>query len=157
MPARPVRYAQDYRVGESFNVGEHTITEEEIVAFARQWDPQPFHLDKDCAAASVFGGLIASGWHVSLIMMRMMLESGFISPETGLGSPGHEGLKWLKPVRPGDRLRGMIEVADVRISRSRPEIGFVTTIATLRTQPGEEVYWLKSASIIRSQSPTREP
>ena len=150
MSTHGVRYAEDYRVGEIFNVGEHIITGQEIVSFANQWDPQPFHLDKQFAAASGFGGLIASGWHVSLIMMRMMLQGGFISPETGLGSPGADGLKWLKPVRPDDRLIGTIEVIEVRISKSRPEIGFVTTIATLRNQHDEQVYWLKSASIVRT-------
>lgn len=152
MSASPVRYAEDYAIGEIFNVGEHTINEREIVSFASQWDPQPFHLDKQFAEASVFGGLIASGWHVSLIMMRMMLQGGFISPETGLGSPGADGLKWLKPVRPNDCLKGAVEVVEVRISKSRPDLGFVTTIATLRNQHDEEVYWLKSASIVRTRA-----
>jgi acyl dehydratase len=151
MPEPVVRYAEDYQAGQVFDVGEHTFTKDEIVAFARTWDPQPFHLDEAYAAANMFGGLIASGWHVALTMMRMMLHSGFISPEASLGSPGHEGLKWLRPVRPGDRLSAQVEVTDVRISRSRPGIGLVTCVATLRNQAGEEVYWLKSTAIIKSR------
>jgi acyl dehydratase len=152
MSASSIRYAEDYRVGESIAVGEHVVTKEEIISFARTWDPQPFHIDEEFAAKTIYGGVIASGWHVALIMFRMVLSKRFVSPEAGLGSPGHEGLKWLKPVRPGDRLIGKIEVADVRISRSKPDIGFVTTVSTLKNQHGEDVYWLKSVSIIRSRA-----
>jgi acyl dehydratase len=152
MPKMAARYAEDYRVGEIVDVGEYTLTKDEIVAFAQQWDPQPFHLDEEAAAATMFGGLIASGWHVALIMMRMMLRSEFISAETSLGSPGFDGLKWLSPVRPGDRLSGTVEVTNVRISRSKPGIGFVTTVARLRNQSNEEVYWLNSTAIIKSRA-----
>lgn len=153
-PSRlPIRFAQDYKPGEIVIVGEYLVTRDEVLAFAQQWDPQPFHLDEEMAAQTIFGGIIASGWHVALIMMRMMLQSGFITPETSLGSPGHENLKWIKPVRPGDRLVGRVEITDTRMSRSRPDIGFVTTISTLRNQNDEEVYWLKSTSIIRSRPP----
>jgi acyl dehydratase len=150
-----VKYAEDYQVGQVLDVGECTITKQEIVAFAQTWDPQPFHLDEAFAAKTIFGGLIASGWHVALIMMRMMLQSRFICPETSLGSPGHDGLKWLKPVRAGDRLRGTVEVTQVRISRSRPDIGFVTNVASLRNQSDEEVYWLNSIAIIKARGATR--
>jgi acyl dehydratase len=146
-----VRYAEDYLVGQVFDVGDYALTKEEIISFAQSWDPQPFHLDESAAAATIFGGLIASGWHVALIMMRMMLRSGFISPETSLGSPGHEGLKWLLPVRPGDRLSGTVTVTGVRTSRSRPEIGFIASVASLRNQSDEEVYWLQSTAIIKSR------
>jgi len=152
MPNAVARYAEDYRIGEIVDVGEYTMTKEEIVAFAQQWDPQPFHLDEQAAAATMFGGLIASGWHVALIMMRMMLRSEFISAETSLGSPGFDGLKWLMPVRPGDRLSGTVEVTNVRISRSKPGIGFVTTVARLRNQSNEEVYWLNSTAIVKSRA-----
>src|SRR5262245_63340280 len=151
MPRTAARYAEDYKVGEIIEVGEHTLTKEEIVAFAQQWDPQPFHLDEQAAAATMFGGLIASGWHVALIMMRMMLRSEFIPAETSLGSPGLDGLKWLLPVRPGDHLSGTVEVTNVRLSRSKPGIGFVTIISRLHNQSNEEVYWLNSTAIIRSR------
>jgi acyl dehydratase len=152
MPKTAARYAEDYRVGEIVDVGQYTLTKDEIVAFAQEWDPQPFHIDERAAAATMFGGLIASGWHVALIMMRMMLRSEFISAETSLGSPGLDGLKWLMPVRPGDRLTGTVEVTNVRISRSKPGIGFVTTVARLRNQANEDVYWLNSTAIIKARS-----
>jgi acyl dehydratase len=152
MPKTVARYAEDYQVGEIVDVGEYTLTKEEIIAFAQTWDPQPFHLDEQAAAATMFGGLIASGWHVALIMMRMMLRSEFISAETSLGSPGLDGLKWLLPVRPGDRLSGTVEVTSVRISRSKPGIGFVTIVARLRNQSNEDVYWLNSTAIIKSRA-----
>jgi acyl dehydratase len=152
MPNTVAKYAEDYQVGEIVDVGEYTLTKEEIIAFAQTWDPQPFHLDEQAAEATMFGGLIASGWHVALIMMRMMLRSEFISAETSLGSPGLDGLKWLMPVRPGDRLSGTVEVTNVRISRSKPGIGFVTTVARLRNQSNEDVYWLNSTAIIKSRS-----
>lgn len=152
MPKMGVRHAEDYVVGEIADVGEHCITKEEIVAFSQKWDPQPFHLDEDFAQQTHFKGLVASGWHVALIMMGMLWRSGFISPETSEGSPGHEKLKWLKPVRPNDCLRGRVETTGVRLSRSRPNIGLVRTIATLDNQFNEQVYWLDSTSIIKSRT-----
>jgi acyl dehydratase len=152
MSSTAPRYAEDYRVGDVFDLGSITVTKEEIVEFSRKWDPQPFHLDEKNAERSAFGGIIASGWHVTLLMMRMMNDSGFISPETSLGSPGHDGLKWLKPVRPGERLAGTAEITEVRLSKTKPDLGFVTHIATLRNEAREEVYVLKSTSIVKSRT-----
>jgi acyl dehydratase len=152
MADKSPRYAEDYRVGEVFDLGQIVITRDEIIEFSRAWDPQPFHVDEKNAGASAYGGLIASGWHVTLLMMRMMNDSGFISHETSLGSPGHDGLKWIKPVRPGDRLSGTAEITDVRISRSKPELGFVTHIAKLQNDAKEDVYVLKSTSIVKTRS-----
>jgi acyl dehydratase len=152
MSSTAPRYAEDYQVGDVFDLGSIVVTKEEIVEFSQKWDPQPFHIDEQSAERSAFGGLIASGWHVTLLMMRMMNDSGFISPETSLGSPGHDGLRWLKPVRPGERLGGTAEITAVHISKSKPELGFVTHIATLRNEASEEVYVLKSTSIVKSRS-----
>jgi acyl dehydratase len=151
MSSTALRYAEDYQVGDVFDLGSIIVTKEEILEFSRKWDPQPFHVDEQSAERSAFGGIIASGWHVTLLMMRMMNDSGFISPETSLGSPGHDGLKWLKPVRPGERLSGTAEITEVRISKSKPELGFVTHIATLRNEASEKVYVLKSTSIVKSR------
>jgi acyl dehydratase len=96
MADKSPRYAEDYRVGEVFDLGQIVITRDEIIEFSKMWDPQPFHVDERNAGTSAYGGLVASGWHVTLLMMRMMNDSGFISHETSLGSPGHDGLKWLK-------------------------------------------------------------
>lgn len=101
MSEKSPRFAEDYKVGDIFDLGQIVITREKVIEFSKKWDPQPLHIDEKNAGESAFGGLIASGWHVTLLMMRMMNDSGFISHETSLGSPGHDGLKWLKPVRPG--------------------------------------------------------
>jgi acyl dehydratase len=116
------RWFEDYRVGETFEFGDYPITEEEIVDFARRYDPQAFHLDAAAAAQSHFGGLVASGWMTGSVLMRMMCDH-FISPQASMGSPGLEQLRWLKPVRPGDRLRARVTVLEVRPSRSKPDRG----------------------------------
>ena len=145
-----LRYAEDYLPGEVFDLGSQTVSEEEILEFARKYDPQPIHTDKAFAEKSHFGGLISSGWLTALIMFRMMLQ-GFICQETSLGSPGHDETRWLKPVRPGDTLHGRIEVGEVRISRSKPEMGFMQTTATLTNQHGEVVFLLRSAAIFKTR------
>jgi acyl dehydratase len=152
MGDRSPRFAEDYKVGDVFDLGQIVVTREEIIEFSKKWDPQPFHIDERNAGESAFGGLIASGWHVTLLMMRMMNDSGFISHETSLGSPGHDGLKRLKPVRPGDRLYGIAEITDVHFSRSKPGLGFVTHIAKLTNDAKDDVYVLKSTSIIQTRN-----
>jgi acyl dehydratase len=144
-----MRYAEDYLPGSIFDLGEATLSEAEIIAFAQQWDPQPFHINPEAAKASMFGGIIASGWQTALVMMRLLIDRGFLSMETSLGSPGHEELRWLQPVRPGQVLRGEAEVHGVKFSKSRPELGFVDTTARFRNAAGEEVYRLRSTAIIK--------
>ena len=113
----------DFAAGQVFDAGEHTITEAEIVAFAREYDPQPQHLDTHAAKNSLLGGLAASGWHVGAITLRMMVDN-FLSKTTSLGSPGVEELRWLKPVRPGDRLKFVCEILETKPS-SKPTRGFL--------------------------------
>jgi acyl dehydratase len=151
MTEKLARYAEDYKIDDVYDLGQIVVTPEEIIEFSKKWDPQPFHIDEKNAEKSAYGGLIASGWHVTLLMMRMMNDSGFISYETSLGSPGLEGLQWLKPVRPGDRLSGTAEIVDMRISRSKPELGFVSHVARLLNDARKDVYVLKSTSIIRTR------
>jgi acyl dehydratase len=148
-----IRYAEDYQPGEAFELGYYDMTREEMLEFARRWDPQAFHIDEQAARSGPYGGLIASGWHTGLVMMQLMLR-GFIRPETSMGSPGHEELSFLKPVRPGDRLHGRVEINEVKVSRSRPEMGFVNTTATLTNQKGEVVLRLRSAAILRTRAGT---
>jgi acyl dehydratase len=119
------RYFEDYSTGEVFEFGGHTLTEVEIVAFARQFDPQPFHLDQAAARSTPYGGLIASGWHTACLMMRMLVDH-FISPVASLGSPGIDELRWLAPVRPGDRLRARLTILETRPSSRRPDMGVLT-------------------------------
>ncbi len=151
MAEAQVRYADDYRPGEIFELGYYDVAAEEIVEFAKKYDPQPFHVDEAAARNTIHGGLISSGWLTGIIMLKLMRE-GFICPETSMGSPGHDELRWLKPVRPGDRLHGRVEVHDVRISKSRPEMGFVNNTATLTNQKGELVFSMKSAAIFKTRA-----
>src|SRR5579871_83649 len=97
------QYFEDFQVGETIHLGSREITAEEIIAFAHQWDPQPFHVDPDLAKESLFGGLVASGWHTAVMYMRLLVD-GFLNETASMGSPGIDELRWRKPVRPGDTL-----------------------------------------------------
>src|ERR1700747_3545243 len=99
---RPTRWFEDYAPGDVARFGDAEMTEAEIVGFALRYDPQPFHIDRQAGDASIFCGLIASGWHTGSVVMRLLVDH-YLSPESGLGSPGVDELRWLKPVRPGDR------------------------------------------------------
>jgi acyl dehydratase len=132
------RWFEDFRVGERFEFGDYRVTEDEIVEFARRYDPQPFHVDAQAAARSHFGGLIASGWMSCSVLMRMLCDH-FIPPASSMGSPGIDELRWLKPVRPGDRLRASAEIVDVKASTSKPDRGVITVRQELINQLGERV------------------
>ena len=136
------RWFEDYAVGEVFEFGDHLVTEEEIVEFARRYDPQAFHLSHEAGAATHFGGLVGSGWMSCAIMMRMLCDH-FISPRASMGSPGIEQVRWLRPVRPGDRLRARIQVLQARASQSRPDRGIVSSRQELINQHGETVMTLQ--------------
>jgi len=133
-----VRYWEDYAVGETADLGSCRITEEEIVAFARKYDPQPFHVDPEVARRSIFGGLIASGWHTCALMMRLSVEAARREGAAGAGSPGLDSCRWLKPVRPGDVLAGRTEILEVWPSRTR-HLGFVRRRVEMVNQRGEVV------------------
>jgi acyl dehydratase len=122
-------YLEDFSVGQTFRSGSITVTSDQIKAFASQFDPQPFHLDETAAAASFFGGLVASGWHTAALTMRMIVDS---EPKIAGGSigAGAEELKWPRPVRPDDTLHIVSEVLEIRPSKSRPDQGIVK----MRTQ-----------------------
>lgn len=132
------RWFDDFFAGEVLEFGDHLVTEEEIVAFARLYDPQPFHLDHAAAAASHFGGLVGSGWMSCAILMRMLCDH-FIPPHASMGSPGIDEVRWLKPVRPGDRLRARMQVLEVRPSQSKPDRGVLLGQHELINQHGEVV------------------
>jgi acyl dehydratase len=122
-------YLEDFRVGQTFECGAVTLTTDQIKSFAAQYDPQPFHLDEGAAAATFFGGLVASGWHTAAVTMRMIVNSD-IKIAGGLIGAGAEELKWPRPVRAGDTLRIVSEVIEVRPSKSRPDQGIIK----MRTQ-----------------------
>lgn len=113
---------EDFTAGAQFEFGQATPTREAIVEFARQFDPQPFHLDDEAAKASLFGGLCASGWHTCALTMRMMVD-GYLKDSASMGSPGIDELRWLKPVFPGDTLRVRMTVLESRPMASRPGVG----------------------------------
>ena len=115
---------EDFPVGEVLEFGNYLVTAEEIVEFAREFDPQPFHVDEEAAKASLLGGLSASGWHVCAIIMRMMVD-GYYGRTASMGSTGIDDMKWIKPVRPGDRLSCRRTTLEARISAKRPEMGIV--------------------------------
>jgi acyl dehydratase len=115
---------EDFPVGQVYEFGNYLVTVQEIISFAREFDPQPFHIDEEAAKASLFGGLCASGWHVCAIIMRMMVD-GYYGRTASMGSTGIDEVKWLKPVRPGDRLSCRRTTLEARVSAKRPEMGIV--------------------------------
>jgi len=129
---------EDFKVGERSEMGRHTFGAEEIIAFARQFDPQPFHTDPQAARESAFGGLIASGWHTCAVGMRLMVEQ-YIGRTVSLGSPGIEDIRWLKPVRAGDTLTYSRIVTESRASTSRAGVGLVKHRWEAVNQAGETV------------------
>ena len=140
--SQPKWYFEDFEVGKTIEVGTRTINEEEIVEFAMKYDPQPFHVDHDAAAKSVYGGIIASGWQTCSMMMRMMVD-GYLRDSSSLGSPGVDEVRWLKPVRAGDTLTVTTTVLDARASTSKPDRGVVSSIWHARNQHGELVVTVK--------------
>jgi acyl dehydratase len=133
-----IQYLEDFTVGQTFSSPRHVIDKEQILRFAREFDPQPFHLDDDAARSSIFGGLAASGWHTAALTMRLLADSE-LEPAGGLIGAGFDELRWPRPVRPDDELHLHIEVLDVRTSRSRPMQGILKIRTTTINQRGEPV------------------
>ena len=124
MSATPRLWWEDFEAGSVREFGGHTLTREEIVRFAAEFDPQPFHLDEEIAKQSLFGALAASGWHTCSLVMRMMCDA-YLLDAASLGSPGLDTLRWLKPVYPGDVLHVRLTVLEARPMNSKPHIGLV--------------------------------
>jgi acyl dehydratase len=148
----PKLYFEDFTVGETIEIGQRTLAQDEIVAFAKQFDPQPFHVDEAAAATGPFGGLIASGWHTVSIVMRMMCDS-YLLDAASLGSPGVEHVKWLKPVRPGDTIRATRTVLEARTSKSKPEVGIVKTRWDVYNQRDEQVMTMEGWGMFGVREP----
>jgi len=148
MTEKPPRYWDDYEVGQKFPLGSTSFTEQEIVDFARTYDPQSFHVDRAAAEKSMFGGIIASGWHVASKMMRLVVDN-YVDHRTALGSPGLDELRWLKPVRPGDTLHRLVECADKVPSRSKPHFGVIHERWTVTNQKGEVVMTTKGINMVK--------
>ena len=148
MHSKAPRYWDDYEIGQKVDLGSTSFTADEIVSFARQYDPQSFHVDAGAARQSMFGGLIASGWHVTAKLMRLFVDN-YVDQRTALGSPGVDEVRWLKPVRPGDRLDAWVECAGKVPSKSRPEMGIVHEQWRATNQKGELVMTLKGTNMVR--------
>jgi acyl dehydratase len=138
------RYLEDIRTGDRFRTADHAVTESEIIEYAKQYDPQPFHTDPAEAHNSVFGGLVASGWHTAAITMRLVALSE-IRIAGGLIGLGVEELRWMRPVRPGDALHVEVEVLEVRPSHSHPDRGVVRIGNTTLNQRSEVVQTMVTA------------
>ncbi len=149
--AHKERFFEDYRVGEVVEFGDYPITKEEIVEFAQRYDPQAFHTDEAAAAQSNYGGLIASGWMTGAVMMRMLVDH-FVSRTSSMGSPGVDELRWLRPVRPGDRLRVRVTVLEARRSQTKPDRGAILSLDEVINQDGEVVMSVKAWGIYRARS-----
>ncbi len=131
-------YWEDFETGERKNIGSVVVDKDEVIKFASRYDPQPFHVDEAAAKQSIYGGLIASGWHTCAMVMRLMCDS-YLLESASLGSPGIENVRWLRPVRPGDRLTAFRTIEETRLSTSRPDRGIVKTLWEVENQKGELV------------------
>lgn len=142
------KYFEDFRVGEKIHTKEKTLSSEEIIEFGTLYDPQPFHIDEKAAAESPYGGIIASGFHTIGTSFRLFIDTGVIG-STGMGSPGMDSIRWIKPVRPGDTLRVEAEVIEARASRS--ELGRGIVLMEFRTfnQKNEMVLSMRSVNLVR--------
>ncbi len=150
---REPRYFEDYVPGLTVDCGSFTMNEADIIAFAREYDPQPFHVDPVAAQDGPYGGIIASGWHTTSMMMRQLVEH-YISPESSLGAAGVDEIRWPRPVRPGDTLHVRAIVRDARRSGSRPDRGIVTTAGELTNQAGDQAMRLTAINFILLRDPS---
>ena len=144
------RYLEDLKVGDRFQSGSFTVTEAAIIEFARAFDPQLFHVDPTAAKKSIFGGLVASGWHTAAIAMRLYVTSNLNLAGGSIGLSVSE-LQWPRPVRPGDTLQAEIEILSVRPSRSKPDRGIVEFGNVTKNQDGEVVITWKALALVRTR------
>jgi acyl dehydratase len=145
--SREFRWFEDYAPGQSTETGTRLMTEDDIIRFAAEFDPQPMHVDP-AAAQAVTGGLIASGWHTASITMRLMLDAQTARPAPGTLGLGFQELRWLQPVRPGDVLRVRIEVLETRASETKPDRGVITSRFTTLNQRDEPVQVMISKAMV---------
>lgn len=142
-------YFEDLVIGSKASFGRYEVTREEVIEFATKYDPQPFHLSDEAAAQTHFGRISASGWHTCAMVMRMLVDNITERKQAGLGSPGQDELRWLKPVYPGDVLRVESELLSKKQSQSRPEMGSFKSEVRVFNQDDEVVYSMKSIGLIR--------
>jgi acyl dehydratase len=141
-------YFEDFAVGAVFELGQRTLAEDEVLAFARAYDPQPFHTDPEAAARSIYGGLIASGWQTCAVVMRLMCDA-YLLRAASMGSPGVDEVRWLAPVRPGDTISARMEVVEARASASKPDRGIIRSRWTATNQDGTTVLTMLGMGMFR--------
>ena len=150
------RYFEDYVPGSVHEFGSITVEQDEVIAFARRFDPQAFHMDPELAKNTIFGGLIASGWHTAGLMMRLFADH-YLSKVASLGSPGIDELRWKVPVRPGDELSIRVTVLEAKRSRSKPDRGVVRSFVEVINQNREVVMSMKAINLfLCGQGPRRK-
>ncbi len=145
------RFFEDYTVGGTYVLGTFSVTDDDIIAFARQYDPQMMHIDRDLAAKGPFGELIASGWHTVGLTMRLVVDK--FLPHNGLAAPGIDELRWPRPVRPGDLLTVHATIQQARRSRTKPDRGLLHILLEVLNQDGDVVMSLKPVNLVRTRYP----
>lgn len=156
MSTQKTLYWEDFEAGQVRQLGERSVSREEIIAFAAEFDPQPMHMDEMAAKDSMLGGLAASGWHSCAMLMRMMCD-GYLLDSNSMGSPGLDEIKFAAPVRPGDRLRAQFTCLETRASQSRPEMGVCKMFYELFNQHGELVMTWHCNQFFRRRTPGDQP
>ena len=152
-PQQNIKYFwEDLPVGKTLDIGSTTVEHDEVIAFARKYDPQPFHLSDEAAAKSIFGQLSASGWHTCAMAMGLMVR-GFLHEAASLGSPGMEKIQWLKLVFPGDTLTLRQTTTESRPMKSRPDVGLTRTLWEMFNQHGEQVLMMDGYGMFRRRTP----
>jgi acyl dehydratase len=147
------RYFEDYVPGRTYEFGTVSAGQEEIMEFAKRYDPQAMHTDLESAARGPFGGLIASGWHTAGMMMRLFADN-FLSKNAGMASPGVDEIRWMRPVRPADILHIRVTILETTRSRSKPDRGIVRTMVETLNQNGEVVMTMKAMNLVRGREQT---
>jgi len=146
-----MRYLEDFSEGQVFELGEETIREQEILDFARRFDAQPFHVDREAAKRSIYGGLIASGWHTASFFMGLLVR-GLLHDVASMGAGGIDEMRWQKPVRPGDTLRGRLTVLATRRSTKHSDRGLLTVLGELFNQKDDRVLMIRWSAMIARRS-----
>ncbi len=145
------RYFEDYVPGDVHEFGSILVDEEEVLDFGRRYVPLPYHIDKEAAQQSIYGGLIASGWHTAALMMRLYTDN-YLSKVANLGSPGCDAIRWEKAVFPGDRLSVKVAVLEARISQSKPDRGIIRSFVQVLNQKGEVAMSLEMVNFVRTRN-----
>ncbi|MBX9883370.1 MAG: MaoC family dehydratase [Novosphingobium sp.] len=148
-----MQYYEDLVVGKVTKFGHYEVTREEVIDFASKYDPQPFHLDDAAAAATHFGRLSASGWHTAAMVMSMTVANLTANRQAGLGSPGVDELRWIKPVYPGDTLRCENTLLEKRRSKTKPEMGIIKGQTHVYNQNDELVMSFKALGLVATRDP----